>query len=123
MKEVYITQGNKIYCNGHLIFEAPGQITNYIEYKKSLIFHYFADDKELYKYSEQEIYANVISINLQGQINWRLPVPELADGPKYQPSYQDLGKAETGNFWTSAASYGIKFDPDNGKILEKVFTK
>ena len=120
---MYKIEENKIFYDGKLIFEAPWTIENSEENNNDLIIHYNIPPEEGSKFSSQDIYENVLCVDFNGQVKWRLPIREIRTvGPKQRPTYHDMGKGSDGSFWTGAGSYGYQFDPNTGKILKSEFT-
>ena len=113
----------KIFYNGKLIFKAPWSIQSSEEYNKTLIIHYDIPPEEDFKFSAKDIYENVLCIDFNGQVKWRLPIcPKEVIGPPHTPTYHRVSKAKNGNYWAMAGSYGYQFDPSTGKILKSEFT-
>ena len=120
---MYKIEGNKVFYDGKLIFEAPWSVQSSAQYNKFLIIHYDIPPQENSKFSARDIYENVLCIDFNGQVQWRLPIcQEEVIGPKHTPTYHSLAKAKDGTFLVGAGSYSYEFDPNTGKILETHFT-
>lgn len=120
---MYTIKENKIFYDGKLIYEAPWTISSSESYNDNLIINYNIPPEKESRFSSEDIYENVLCINFNGQVKWRLPFPKKStDGPTYQPDYHSMGKAKEGSFWASTGSYGHRFDPETGEILETHFT-
>ena len=120
---MYKIEENKVLYDGNLVYEAPWEIENSEEYDNDLIIHYLIPPEQHAKFPAMEKYENVLCINFNGQVKWRLPFPkDETIGPSYQPKYFDMGRGRDGSFWTTTGSYSHRFDPVTGTILETIFT-
>ena len=119
---MYKYEGCEVFYNGKKIYETLGDIQTAFPYKDNLILHFAVAGKDLYKYSDEETCRNVLSIDFNGEVLWRLPLPGKGSF-RFHPSYNNLGIGKSGGFRTSAGGYSIGFDPDTGEILECEFTK
>lgn len=115
---------NKVFFSEQAIYEAPGIIDKIFPYKKNLILHYSVNADKKIQIPVEEAYQNILSLNFNGNVLWRLPLPEKSHLPRFQPDYATLRIDEDGHFWAGdTCAYENKFDPNTGKILERVFTK
>lgn len=119
---MYNIHSNIVECDGTLIFQAPGEIKSYFDYNGKLILHYKVANEDKPKYSIEDIARNVLSVDFNGNVLWRLEMPAKSTLP-FQPNYQDLREDEEGNFWAFDGGYTNRFEPDTGKIIERIFTK
>ena len=121
---MYATDANNVFYNRELVYSAPGEIVKALPFGKHLILHYDVLAEDINNVSEEEAYQNVLSIDFNGCVLWRLPKPEKTLVPAFQPDYRNIRIDNEGSFWAGdGAAYENKFDPNTGKILESVFTK
>ena len=119
---MYTHTANKVFYNEEIIFEAPGDISFAVPYKSNLILHYNVSSQDISKVSKEEKCRNVLSIDFNGEVLWRLPKPDRGTLP-FHPSYTTMAIGKSGAFWALDGGYMNRFDPDTGEILERDFTK
>ncbi len=120
---MYSIDANTVKWENKLIYEAPGEIKSHFNHQGNLILHYKVHNDDKVKFSTEEIVRNILSLDFNGNVIWRLKMPEKSTLP-FQPNYQNLRMDDEGCFWAGdGAAYENKFDPNTGEILESVFTK
>ena len=113
---------NKIFTEKGEIYEAPGYISSALAFKNKLILMYKILPEERHKFDTEDLSRNVLCLELDGTITWKLEPPEKGT-LSFNPSYIKLYKTAAGEFITHDGGYTCRFDPETGKILERDFTK
>lgn len=119
---MYSVEKNTVRWENKLIYESPGVIKKHFSHHGNMILHYKVHNDDKVKFSTEEIAQNILLLDSKGNIVWRLEVPEKSTLP-FQPNYQNLRKDKEGSFWAYEGANDCRFDPNTGKILERVFTK
>lgn len=108
---------NKLFYDGHEIFQADAEIQQVVEIKdKCIVLH------DWVKKLKGKAQSNVVCIDQLGHIMWLIP-PAPLGGNGQTDCYADL-------FWNSEnlkvsswSCFSFTLNPDTGELSEKVFTK
>lgn len=120
---MYSIEESTVKWEGRVIYDAPGAIKTHFNHQGNIILHYKVDNNDKPRFPSEEIARNVLSLDFNGNVIWRLQMPERGTLP-FQPNYQSLRIDDEGNFWAGdSRAYENRFDPNTGGILESVFTK
>lgn len=119
---MYNIDDNTVYYNDNPIFEAPCDIWEWETYKDDLIINYRIPLEEEHKFSDDEIYRNVVCIDQTGTIIWRVQGLRKGTLP-FTPSFWGIHFDQNGVLWAYDGGWENLIDPETGKILDREFTK